>query len=199
MTRKPRAAGRLSFYRSGEQILYVLPDKSFCPKLCPHRFDTAHSPQARRGKFVYPLNQDRLACSHSSDAAAASDHIVSPTSSHHFSTRFRCNWPGSITARLPRRRAVASGVAQTMSFAEGAAAVVSFSLRRAPVAQWIEHRPPEPGAQVRILSGVPSGGVSFSHSSLFFTPPFTETDRSPPAAGSNAPARPRPPAACTRE
>lgn len=26
----------------------------------------------------------------------------------------------------------------------------------APVAQWIEHRPPEPGAQVRILSGVPA-------------------------------------------
>lgn len=26
----------------------------------------------------------------------------------------------------------------------------------APVAQWIEHRPPEPGAEVRFLSGVPS-------------------------------------------
>ncbi len=25
----------------------------------------------------------------------------------------------------------------------------------APVAQWIEHRPPEPGAEVRFLSGVP--------------------------------------------
>ena len=32
--------------------------------------------------------------------------------------------------------------------------MLSFSVRLAPVAQWIEHRPPEPGAQVRILSGV---------------------------------------------
>ena len=28
-------------------------------------------------------------------------------------------------------------------------------MRYAPVAQWIEHRPPEPGAEVRSLSGVP--------------------------------------------
>ena len=30
----------------------------------------------------------------------------------------------------------------------------------APVAQWIEHRPPEPGAGVRIASGVPRFTVS---------------------------------------
>jgi hypothetical protein len=30
-----------------------------------------------------------------------------------------------------------------------------------PVAQWIEHRSPEPGAQVRFLSGTPSEPIGF--------------------------------------
>ena len=110
-------------------------------------------------------------------------------------------------------RATARPALVKTAFAQGATAVVSFSTRHAPVAQWIEHRPPEPGAQVRILSGVPSGGVRLfrprkmrkdavsgneTRSSLFFTPHFSETSPSPPAAGSTAPAHPRRPAACTR-
>ena len=40
--------------------------------------------------------------------------------------------------------------------------ILNRTISYAPVAQWIEHRPPEPGAQVRFLSGVPkSRHVSF--------------------------------------
>src|SRR5579875_2822054 len=59
-------------------------------------------------------------------------------------------WVRRLTARAPGL--VVIGLHDTV---ECSSTEPSIGRLGAPVAQWIEHRPPEPGAQVRVLPGAP--------------------------------------------